>query len=116
MEFNKWAKILLWLGMIAEILKIVLLFVVTSNGGVSLNMTNSVFVFNLGVLVVSVVGYVMLLFLHKKIGFYLIAGSAAIVFVINLLYGTVTLKVFSRTILTVLLIYYVIRNQWDELE
>lgn len=110
MEFNKWAKILLWIGMIAEILKIVLLFMVMSDGA------QVAFAVNLVILLASVAGYVMLLFLHKKIGFYLIAGSAAIVFVINLLYGTVTLKVFSRTILTVLLIYYVIRNQWDELE
>lgn len=110
MEFNKWAKILLWIGMIAEILKIVLLFMVMSDGA------QVAFAVNLVVLLASVAGYVMLLFLHKKIGFYLIAGSSAIVFVINLLYGTVTLKVFSRTILTVLLIYYVIRNQWNELE
>lgn len=110
MEFNKWAKILLWIGMIAEILKIVLLCMVMSDGA------QVAFAVNLVILLASVAGYVMLLFLHKKMGFYLIAGSAAIVFVINLLYGTVTLKVFSRTILTVLLIYYVIRNQWDELE
>lgn len=110
MEFNMWAKILLWIGMIAEILKIVLLFMVMSDGA------QVAFAVNLVVLLASVAGYVMLLFLHKKKGFYLIAGSSAIVFVINLLYGTVTLKVFSRTILTVLLIYYVIRNQWDELE
>lgn len=116
MKFNLWANILLWIGLIAEILKIVMLFVLTSDGGISLNMTNSAFVLNLVILVVSVVGYVMLLFLHKKKGFYLIAAAAVITFIINVIYGTVTAKVFSRTILTVMLIYYVIRNQWDELD
>lgn len=116
MKFNVWANILLWIGLIAEILKIVILFAVTSGGAISLNMTNSVFVLNLVILVASVVGYVMLLFLHKKKGFYLIAAASVITFIIHVIYGTVTAKVFSQTILTALLIYYVIRNQWDELD
>lgn len=112
MEYNIWAKILLWIGMIAEIMKIGFLFMVASDGVVN----NVAFAVNVVVLLASVAGYVMLLFLHKKIGFYLIASASAAVLILNLIYGTVTIKVISRTILTVLLIYYVIRNQWDELE
>ena len=116
MKFNVWANILLWICFIVEILKIGMVFVVKSNGSVFLNMTNSAFVLNLVILAVSVVGYVMLLFLHKKKGFYLIAAASIVTFIFHVIYGTVTVKVFSRTILTALLIYYVIRNQWDELD
>lgn len=117
MEFNTVAKVFLWIGFISDIVEIILMAVLMVNSMALLSMENVIiFVLCFAVAVASAIGTAALLFAHKKKGFYLMAAASVILFIINIICGTVTLKVFSKTILTILVIYFAIRNQWDELE
>ncbi len=116
MELNTGAKVWLWIIFVINIITLVVSIPTILTGITLLGPTYTLLsVISIVVSCVFVAGIAVLLFGHKKVGFYLMVVAAVASLILNIALGTNIVRAIISAVLCPLITYFVIKSQWDEL-
>ena len=114
-EQKGFAKFWLWFCLIVNIL-VLILGVVGLFGVIALGTEG------LGILILSLVaevgmitGLAILLFMKKKLGFYIVAAMGVINIVLNAMSGQLV-KGIASAIISLVILFFAIKSNWNEME
>ncbi len=113
-EWHGFGKFWLWFCFVVNIIALVLCFVGIAGALILGPMYVVLMILSIIAEIALITGLVMLLFKKKKIGFYIVCGTAVFNVVLNILSGSAVRGIASAIISTVIL-YLAIKSEWDNL-
>ncbi len=113
-EWHGFGKFWLWFCFIVNIIVLVI-YLISVVGSLALGGLGLVLILLCIVAEVAIItGLSMLLFKKKKIGFYITCGTAVFNCILNIANGNAVQGIFSAVVST-LILYLAIKNNWDQL-
>lgn len=102
---SKGLKVWLWVIFVINILSAVSMLVLVA--------MNPLYIVSIIAEILLIAGICMLLFCQKKLGFYLLCAGAVVAFILNLVLGLGILRALVGLIVTPLVTYLLMKNDWD---